>query len=103
MKTVTYQSFLKPRISAVLMVLMLLGSVAAKTQVTAVPSKASSASFPAYPVKVSANGRYLVDQKNTPFLIAGDSPQGLISRLSETQAESYFADRQVTDSIRQGG
>ena len=30
----------------------------------------------AYPLKLSANHRYLVDQKNHPFLIVGDSPQG---------------------------
>ena len=47
-----------------------------------------------YPVKVSANGRYLVDQNNTPFLISGDSPQGLISRLNEKEIDAFFADRQ---------
>ena len=49
----------------------------------------------AYPLKVSANGRYLVDQKNAPFLIAGDSPQALIVNLSETEAAAFFADRQA--------
>lgn len=48
-----------------------------------------------YPVKVSANGRYLVDQNNTPFLISGDSPQGLISRLNEKEIDAFFADRQA--------
>jgi hypothetical protein len=28
-----------------------------------------------YPVKVSTNNRYLVDQNNAPFLIMGDCPQ----------------------------
>ena len=55
------------------------------------PPKAPSASSPAYPVKVSANGRYLVDQKNTPFLIVGDTPQGLISRLNEKEIDDFFA------------
>jgi hypothetical protein len=78
------------------MALTLLGSsVCSRAQVAGTPPKVSAASSPAYPVKVSANGRYLVDQNNTPFLIVGDSPQGLISRLSETQADSYFADRQA--------
>ncbi|HTQ10247.1 MAG TPA: hypothetical protein VMI31_09270, partial [Fimbriimonadaceae bacterium] len=31
-----------------------------------------------YPVKVSANGRYLVDQNGKPFLIVGDAPQALM-------------------------
>lgn len=59
------------------------------------PPKAPAAVAPAYPVKVSANGRYLVDQNNAPFLIAGDSPQGLISRLNEKEIEDFFADRQA--------
>jgi hypothetical protein len=50
---------------------------------------------PAYPLKVSANGRYLVDQNNTPFLLTGDSPWSLVGNLSEAQATSYFADRQA--------
>ena len=54
-----------------------------------------SAGAPAYPLKVSATGRYVVDQNNTPFLIVGDTPQGLIYRLSEKQADDYFADRQA--------
>jgi Protein of unknown function (DUF4038)/Putative collagen-binding domain of a collagenase len=50
---------------------------------------------PAYPLKISANGRYLADQKNAPFLVAGDSPQGLIVDLSESEAEMYFANRRA--------
>jgi len=48
-----------------------------------------------YPLKVSANRRYLMDQNNSPFLIVGDTPQGLMSRLSEAQADYYFANRQA--------
>ena len=46
-------------------------------------------------MKVSSNGRYLVDQKDVPFLIVGDTPQGLMGRLTEPQAEFYFANRQA--------
>jgi hypothetical protein len=49
---------------------------------------------PAYPLKVSANRRYLVDQNNTPFLIAGESPQALMVNVSEDDAEMFFANRQ---------
>jgi chitodextrinase len=49
----------------------------------------------AYPLKVGPTGRYLVDQQGAPFLITGDSPQALIVNLSETEADSYFADRQA--------
>lgn len=78
-----------------LMTLALLGPASVTAQGTAVPAKVSSVSSPAYPLKVSANGRYLVDQNNMPFLIAGDTPQGLMSRLSAAEADSYFADRQA--------
>lgn len=50
---------------------------------------------PSFPLKLSANKRYLVDQNDTPFLIVADSPQGLMGRLTEEEAESYFADREA--------
>jgi hypothetical protein len=48
-----------------------------------------------YPVKVSANNRYLVDQNNAPFLITGDCPQSLTVNLTTAQADSYFSNRQA--------
>ena len=55
----------------------------------------SQPSGPTYPLEVSANGRYLVDQHDQPFLLVGDSPQSLIGNLSALQAEAYFSDRQA--------
>ena len=52
-----------------------------------------AAEAPAYPLRVSPNGRYLVDQKGTPFLIAGESPQALMVNLTEKDAELFFANR----------
>jgi hypothetical protein len=49
---------------------------------------------PAYPLKTAAGGRYLVDQKGVPFLIAGESPQALMVNLTEEDAELFFANRQ---------
>jgi hypothetical protein len=49
--------------------------------------------MPVYPLKVSRNKRYLVDQKGTPFLIAGESPQALMVNLSEDKADAFFANR----------
>jgi len=46
-------------------------------------------------LKVSASGRYLVDQNDAPFLIQGDSPQALMVNLSEAEADAFFADRQA--------
>jgi len=48
---------------------------------------------PAYPLKVSANGRYLVDQEGVPFLMQGDSPQAMFVNLSEAEADSFLQDR----------
>src|SRR6185437_1482461 len=48
---------------------------------------------PDYPLKVSPNHRYLVDQKNVPFLMVGDSPQALIGNLSVNQAKKFMANR----------
>lgn len=53
----------------------------------------SSPAAPAYPLKKSANNRYLVDQNNIPFLIVGDSPQALTVNLTEAEAASFLADR----------
>src|SRR5438445_12022065 len=50
-------------------------------------------SAPVFPVKKDEGGRYLVDQKGVPFLIAGESPQGLMVNLTEKDAELFFANR----------
>lgn len=50
---------------------------------------------PAYPLRLSQNHRFLEDQNGKPFLIVGDTPQGLMGRLSEADAERYFADREA--------
>src|SRR5690348_15114389 len=49
---------------------------------------------PAYPVKIGPTGRYLVDQKDKPFLIAGESPQAMMVNVSEKDAELFFVNRQ---------
>jgi len=55
----------------------------------------SSAGSVVYPLKASRNGRYLVDQRNVPFMIVGDSPQAMIGNLSLEDAESYLANRKA--------
>ena len=69
--------------------------IAAEEKEGTAAAQSSVAQFAAFPLKVSANHRYLVDQDNKPFLIVGDTPQGLMGRLSEKEAESYFADREA--------
>lgn len=48
-----------------------------------------------FPLKPSLNGRYLVDQRNVPFLVVGDSPQALLVRLSEREGVKYLANRRA--------
>lgn len=50
---------------------------------------------PVYPLKNSANGRYLVDQNNAPFLLIGDTAWNLVVNISEAEAALYFANRQA--------
>jgi len=53
----------------------------------------ASLASPIYPLKKSANDRYLVDQSNSPVMIVGDSPQSLFVNLTTNQAAMFFADR----------
>ena len=62
------------------------------------PSPAPTPTSPTgitYPLKVSSNKRYLVDQNSVPVMIVGDSAWSLITNLTEAQAASYFADRKA--------
>ena len=83
------------RLQPAVLAFALLAPVVAGPRLIAAPPQSSGGSAVIYPVKVSPNGRYLVDQNNAPFLIVGDTPQGLMGRLSEAQADSYFANRQA--------
>jgi hypothetical protein len=68
----------------------------ARAQDAASPCAASTpdAASPAYPLKVSASKRYLVDQNNVPFLMAGDAPQMMVSNLTPAEAKRFVANRQ---------
>ncbi len=48
-----------------------------------------------YPLKISANHRYLVDQDNAPFLLQGDAPWSLISAVTKSEAEQYLENRRA--------
>jgi hypothetical protein len=61
---------------------------------TPTPTQTPTVTAPVYPLKASANNRYVVDQTNVPVMIVGDSPHSLIVNLSEAQARQYFANRQ---------
>lgn len=78
-----------------LMIIALLGGIAGVGLLGAESQQVSSLKFPSYPVKISSNGRYLVDQNNTPFLIAGDNPHALVTMVSLADAAHYFDDREA--------
>jgi uncharacterized protein DUF4038/collagenase-like protein with putative collagen-binding domain len=83
------------RVVITLLVIHLLAG-AAFTQTASGPANSShAAGLAAYPLKVSPNGRYLVDQNNVPFLIVGDVPQSLVTKVPTTDAEQYFANREA--------
>jgi hypothetical protein len=54
---------------------------------------AHASAGPAYPLKGSTNGRYLVDQNDVPFLIIGDAPHSLLVNTTTADAEFYFSNR----------
>ena len=65
------------------------------------PTRGSAAAPPApsahtadLRLRLSNNGRYLVDGKGNPFLVVGDSPWSLIAQLEDRDIERYLQDRQ---------
>ena len=62
----------------------------------AAPSTAATAPplGAAFPLRVSADQRHLVDQNGRPFLIVGDSAWSLITAVTRADAETYLEDRQ---------
>lgn len=59
---------------------------------TATPALSSSY---VYPLKVSSNNRYLVDQNNQPVFWNGDTPWSLIVQVSKADADFYLNNRQA--------
>ena len=52
---------------------------------------------PAFPLKLSADRRYLIDQNGQPFLLIGDSPWSLIVEPTPAQVDLYLDDRAAKD------
>jgi hypothetical protein len=48
-----------------------------------------------YPLILSSNGRYVVDQAGRPFFINGEAAWSLISAVSKEDAELYLEDRRL--------
>ncbi len=60
----------------------------------ALSTVAARAAESRFPVKIGPTGRYLVDRHDKPFLIAGESPQGMMVNVSEADAELFFKNRE---------
>src|SRR5579864_1534131 len=75
---------------AVLMSLQLIGGMQQLTSVRVSHAQAA----PAYPLKASSNGRYLVDQNNQPFFVNGDAAWSLIAQGTNTDIDTYLTSRQ---------
>ena len=54
---------------------------------------ATSQTSSVYPLHPSANGRYMLDASNAPFLIIGDAPHSIITNLNNSDAATYLANR----------
>jgi hypothetical protein len=89
------RSFLNIRPGLLLGVSAALAAIAAPAQSTGPAAPPRTGDRPVYPLRLSDNHRYLVDQNHRPFFMVGDSPQGLMGRLTEQDAEKYFADREA--------
>jgi hypothetical protein len=58
-------------------------------------AESQAAGSPVFPLKVSADHRYLTDQKGAPFLYQADTAWMIFFKLSEKEASGYFAARKA--------
>ena len=56
-------------------------------------ARAVSSAAPAYPLKISANHRYLIDQNDAPFLLQGDAGWSVMVAATDSEVEGYFENR----------
>jgi hypothetical protein len=57
--------------------------------------RGQAAEEPAFPLRPSANGRYLVDQGNRPFFYQADSPWVIVKNLTLPEVEEYLDARKA--------
>ena len=63
------------------------------SSVTILVSNSTTPPTVAWPLKASANRRYLVDQNNVPFLLMGDAAHTLITSIGPTDMVTYMSTR----------
>ena len=69
-----------------------IGTAPASSSSSSATSTAPGAT--AFPLKISADQRHLVDQNDVSFLIVGDAAWSLIAQLDKADVDAYLADRQ---------
>ena len=69
------------------------GNVSALSSSISATTAAPASGQPVYPLQISSNGRYLVDQNNHPFYITGEQAWSLITELSNSDVNVYLSDR----------
>src|SRR5262245_733297 len=72
--------------------LLMLGLLAC---VSPAPVAGAPAAAAAFPLTTGANGRILVDQTGSPFLITGDSPWYMMTMLTKAESDEYLESRRV--------
>ncbi len=72
------------------------GNVSAQSTALVVTTLVLSkpAGSPVYPLKISSDGRSMVDQNGNPFFIVGDSPWSLANEVSNADVVTYLSDRE---------
>ena len=88
MTTQMVRNYVNCKSPFLLTTLAMFGAVCTMAPLAAAPPQDPGAYFPVYPLKVSSNRRYLVDQHNTPFLITGEVPQSLVGMVSRERTNS---------------
>lgn len=74
--------------NALLAVALLLGGITACAD--------EPAPAPEQPLRVSDNGRYLVDESGTPWLMAADTAWTIVSKLTPAEADQYLDGRSAS-------
>ena len=73
---------------------MLLAMLSSASLASGAPAtEASALSVKGLKLKVSANGRYFVDQTGKPFFYLGDTAWLLFQRFNREEVEEYLKDR----------
>ncbi|MCC6444093.1 MAG: glycoside hydrolase family 140 protein [Armatimonadetes bacterium] len=69
--------------------------VSASLLAAAGPVASAEEAAPVFPLKISVDGRYLIDRRGTPFPVIGDSPWSLIVEPTPAEADRYLDDRKA--------